>query len=99
MTKVAISFISALTLLCAFTASSVSAKENRVSDAAIAQLIIDDSIASYPGNCPCPYNSARNGSRCGKRSAYNRAGGYSPLCFKEDVSKDMIERYRADRKG
>lgn len=25
---------------------------------------------SYPGNCACPYNHARNGSRCGGRSAY-----------------------------
>ena len=38
--------------------------------------MIKESIDGYPGNCPCPYNTARNGSRCGKRSAYNRAGGY-----------------------
>ena len=52
---------------------------------AIKQKIIQQSIESYPGNCPCPYNTARNGSRCGKRSAYNRAGGYAPLCYPEDV--------------
>jgi hypothetical protein len=96
MTKVEISFIAALALLSAFT---VSAKETRLTEAAIAQLIIEESISSYPGNCPCPYNSARNGSRCGKRSAYNRAGGYSPLCFKEDVSKDMVQEYRERTKG
>ena len=96
MTKVEISFIAALALLSAFT---VSAKETRLTDAAVAQLIIEESISSYPGNCPCPYNSARNGSRCGKRSAYNRAGGYSPLCFKEDVSKDMVQEYRERTKG
>jgi len=96
MTKVEISFIAALALLSAFT---VSAKETRLTEAAVAQLIIEESISSYPGNCPCPYNSARNGSRCGKRSAYNRAGGYSPLCFKEDVSKDMVQEYRERTKG
>lgn len=96
MTKVGISFIAALALLSAFT---VSAKDVRLTDAAIAQILIEDSISSYPGNCPCPYNSARNGSRCGKRSAYNRAGGYSPLCFKEDVTKDMVQAYRARSKG
>ncbi|WP_447649480.1 hypothetical protein [Pseudomonas abietaniphila] len=96
MTKVGISFIAALALLSAFT---VSAKETRLTDAAVAQLIIEESISSYPGNCPCPYNSARNGSRCGKRSAYNRAGGYSPLCFKEDVSKDMVQEYRERTQG
>lgn len=96
MTKVGTSFIAALALLSAF---AVAAKETRLTDAAIAQILIEDSIASYPGNCPCPYNAARNGSRCGKRSAYNRAGGYSPLCFKEDVSKDMVQEYRERTRG
>jgi len=96
MTKVEISFIAALALLSAFT---VSAKETRLTEAAVAQLIIEESISSYHGNCPCPYNSARNGSRCDKRSAYSRAGGYSPLCFKEDVSKDMVQEYRERTKG
>lgn len=91
MTKVGTSFIAALALLSVFT---VSAKETRLTDAAVAQILIEDSIANYPGNCPCPYNAARNGSRCGKRSAYNRAGGYAPLCFKEDVTKGMIQAYR-----
>lgn len=99
MTKVGTSFIAALALLSAFSAFSVSAKETRLTDAAIAQILIEDSIASYSGNCPCPYNSARNGSRCGKRSAYNRAGGYAPLCFKEDVSKEMVQEYRQRTKG
>jgi hypothetical protein len=64
------------------------------SDAQIRQKIIKASIASYPGNCPCPYNSASNGSRCGGRSAWNRAGGYSPKCFPSDVSKAEVEAYR-----
>jgi hypothetical protein len=96
MKHLAVSFITALALLSVLT---VAAKETHLTDAAIAQLIIEESISSYPGNCPCPYNSARNGSRCGKRSAYNRAGGYSPLCFKEDVSKDMVQEYRERTKG
>jgi len=68
---------------------------SKLSDTAIKQLLIQESIASYPGNCPCPYNSARNGSRCGGRSAYNRAGGYSPLCYPEDVSPSMVREYRS----
>lgn len=55
MRKVGISFIAARALLCAF---SVSAKDARFSDSAIVQLLIDDSIASYSGNCSCPYNDA-----------------------------------------
>ncbi|NBB12530.1 hypothetical protein [Pseudomonas sp. SLFW] len=96
MTKVGTVFIAALALLSAFT---VNAKETRLTDAAIAQILIEDSIANYSGNCPCPYNPARNGSRCGKRSAYSRPGGYSPLCFKEDVTKEMVQEYRARTKG
>lgn len=65
-----------------------------LSDQEVRQLIIQQSIQSYSGNCPCPYNSARNGSRCGGRSAYSRAGGKSPLCFEQDVSEEMVRRYR-----
>jgi hypothetical protein len=43
--------------------------------------MIAESIARYPGNCPCPYNKDARGRNCGKRSAWNRAGGYAPLCF------------------
>lgn len=60
----------------------------------IRQQMIKTSIASYPGNCPCPYNLARNGSRCGKRSAYSRPGGSSPLCYSEDISDEMVQNYR-----
>ena len=64
------------------------------SDDQIKQSIIQESIASYPGNCPCPYDYAANGSRCGKRSAWSRAGGYSPICYPEEVTPSMIEAWR-----
>ena len=64
----------------------------------IRQEIIRESIASYPGNCPCPYNTARNGSSCGRRSAYSRPGGYAPLCYPKDVTDQMVERYRKQHK-
>jgi len=75
--------------LCTLPAASAP-----LSDAQVKQQMIRESIASYPGNCPCPYNSARNGSRCGGRSAYNRAGGYAPLCFASDISKAQVDEYR-----
>lgn len=84
----AVSFV----LLC-ITAPLVGRAAN-LSDAEIAQRLITASIANYPGSCPCPYNLARNGSRCGKRSAWSRAGGYAPLCYPEDVTPDMIRQYR-----
>lgn len=64
------------------------------SDDQIRQRIIRASIDSYPGNCPCPYNSARNGSRCGGRSAYNRAGGYAPKCYPSDVTDAEVRAWR-----
>jgi hypothetical protein len=60
---------------------------------AIKQKLIAESIAGYSGNCPCPYNSARNGSSCGRRSAYSRAGGYAPLCYEKDVTQEMVNEY------
>jgi len=68
------------------------------SDAEIKQQIIKQSIASYSGNCPCPYNTARNGRKCGKRSAYSRPGGASPICYEEDVTPAMIEAYKKKQK-
>lgn len=75
--------------------AQVEAKNASSNTETIKQRIIQESIESYPGNCPCPYNTARNGSRCGKRSAYNRAGGYAPICYREDVTAQMIKDYRA----
>jgi hypothetical protein len=69
-------------------------KKTPPSDAQIKQLLIDESIAAYSGNCPCPYNTARNGSRCGRRSAYSREGGEAPLCYPKDVSAEMVQSYR-----
>jgi hypothetical protein len=66
----------------------------QLSDAAVRQRMIRESVAGYPGSCPCPYNSARNGSRCGARSAYSRPGGYAPLCFPTDIPKREVEEYR-----
>lgn len=67
--------------------------KSSANDEAIKKKIIKESIADYPGNCPCPYNTAKNGSKCGKRSAYSRPGGYSPVCYASDVTKEMIKRY------
>ena len=63
-------------------------------DVEIRQILIQESINSYPGNCPCPYNKASNGSRCGKRSAYSRPGGAEPLCYQSDVTDAMVNKYR-----
>lgn len=71
-----------------------SLKVKKLSDDQIKKAIIKDSIDQYPGNCPCPYNIARNGSSCGRRSAYSRGGGYAPICYPSDVTKEMIKEWR-----
>lgn len=76
------------------TAGSPLAAQSRLSDAEVRQRIIQQSIANYPGNCPCPYNTARNGSRCGGRSAYSRGGGYAPLCYASDVTDAQVADWR-----
>ncbi|MEI9952171.1 MAG: hypothetical protein WDO74_25100 [Pseudomonadota bacterium] len=70
------------------------AKTKPLSDAQIKTILIDESIAGYSGNCPCPYSTARNGSRCGRRSAYSREGGAEPLCYAKDVTSEMVKEYR-----
>ena len=47
--------------------------------------LIEESIRNYKGRCPCPYSIAKDGSKCGKRSAYSRPGGATPLCYPRDI--------------
>jgi hypothetical protein len=79
-------------LILGFAATANAKQES--SDEEIRQLIIQQSIAQYPGVCACPYSVARNGSRCGGRSAYSKPGGYSPMCFPQDVPDEMVRRFR-----
>lgn len=59
----------------------------------IVQEIINRSIRSYSGNCPCPYNYTASGRRCGGNSAYSRPGGASPICYPSDVTEAMIQAF------
>ncbi|APG18152.1 hypothetical protein Y71_12820 [Kosakonia radicincitans DSM 16656] len=70
------------------------ARTQALSDAQVKKAIIAESIAQYPGPCACPYNQARNGSACGRRSAWSKQGGYSPLCYPDDVSKEQVKAWR-----
>jgi hypothetical protein len=74
--------------------------ETVLTAAAIAALLVRTSRQSYYASgrpCACPDDVMRNGRRCGSRSAYNRPGGASPLCYPDDVTSGMIEAYRASR--
>jgi hypothetical protein len=80
---------------CAVLLATASRSDTpRLTDAQIRQLIVEASVLSYPGNCPCPYNVDSAGRRCGARSAFDRAGGYSPICFPAQISDEQVREYR-----
>lgn len=73
---------------------SSSFAKGSLSDDQIKKQMIQQSIASYSGSCPCPYNVTRNGSSCGGRSAYSKPGGYDPLCYPKDITPSMLNDYK-----
>ena len=72
-----------------------------LSDADVASAIIRECAAIYHASrpCACPEDRARNGSRCGGRSAYVRPGGAMPRCYPRDVSAREIADYRIGKKS
>jgi hypothetical protein len=64
-------------------------------DAQVQAVLIERSIASFSGGCPCPYSTDRSGQTCGDRSAYSRADRPALLCYPRDVPPKMIADYRA----
>ncbi|KJH61009.1 hypothetical protein UF13_09565 [Pantoea agglomerans] len=89
--KIVVSLVMAISI---FWVGASEAKTSKQSDDQIRQLIIEDSISSYPGVCACPFNAARNGSSCGRRSAWSKQGGYAPVCYKKEISKEMVDDWR-----
>lgn len=87
-----------LTLLALAGSNVFGAANEALTDEQVKQRVIQESINSYSGNCPCPYNSASNGSRCGGRSAHSRAGGARPICYEEEVTDEMIKKWRQRQK-
>jgi Ni/Co efflux regulator RcnB len=70
------------------------------SDNDIAEAIIRECSAIYHAGrpCACPEDTARNGSRCGRRSAYTRPGDAVPRCYVKDVTQEEIANYRNGKK-
>lgn len=85
----------ALAVFVAFPAMAL--QPSQFTDDQVRQAIIRDSTAAYYATghpCACPYDSARNGSSCGRRSAYSRPGGAAPLCYPADVTPGMVQDWR-----
>ena len=70
------------------------AASQELTDQEIRKILIRQSIATYSGSCPCPYNTMRNGRNCGGNSAYSKPGGAEPRYYERDVSDEMVKRYR-----
>lgn len=83
-----------LILIPLFLLSTNAMAQTSYTDDEIKQKIISESIQNYPGNCPCPYNHASNGYKCGKRSAWSRAGGYVPICYKREISNEQLQKWK-----
>lgn len=84
-------------LLMLVIASPAIAKGMKLSDGQIAAAIVQASRQAYYATghpCACPEDHARNGSRCGGRSAYSRPGGAEPKCYVSDVTAAEIAAYR-----
>ncbi len=69
----------------------------RMHDDEIRKILVEESVATYNGPCPCPYSYARNGSQCAGASAYSTATAPSLLCYAADVTRHMIQDYRVRR--
>jgi hypothetical protein len=65
-----------------------------LTDSQIRDRIVAEFLASYPGNCPCPYNTDRAERRCGARSAWSKPGGRSPICYANEVSGEQVRQFR-----
>jgi hypothetical protein len=76
-------------------APHVTSADSGLTDEQIRERIVAESLRSYPGNCPCPYHVDRAGRSCGKRSAWSRVGGYSPICYAREVSEEQVREFRA----
>src|SRR5258705_5222739 len=62
------------------------------SEVEIRTAIVQQSITSYQGPCPCPYS----GPTCQGQSAYdNPKTGQSVYCYTKDVPAEMVSSYRA----
>jgi hypothetical protein len=88
---------SVATFLFVLASAAVAGPLLASNDNQIRQQIIRQSIAEYQATghpCVCPYNVARNGSRCCARSAYIRPGGARPLCYPSDVSHQMVSDWK-----
>ncbi len=84
--------LAALLLLVAAPASA-----QRFHDDDVRRMMIEESLARFTAECPCPYSYAWNGRQCANNSAYMRRQGETPLCYPSDISQRDVIFYRRQR--
>src|SRR6476646_1370555 len=61
------------------------------SDIAIRTAIVQQSISSYRGICPCPYS----GPTCQGHSTYENPGNQAVYCYTKDVPTAIVSSYQS----
>jgi len=79
--------------VAAYPAAALSLTDCQIAERIVRQSRADDYATGHP--CACPDDLARNGSMCGRRSAYSRPGGAEPKCYPQDVTASDIAAYKA----
>ena len=87
--RVCMKLITTFLILLPLTAFSYSKDELSAAKKSMVRL----SLNSYSGNCPCPYNTMRNGRPCAGRSAYTKPGGVAPYCYERDISDKAADSW------
>lgn len=95
--RLPLALVVAMIVAAASSALAQTTTRPTTTDAQIKQAIVANAIAGYSGSCPCPYNTDRAGRSCGRRSAYSRPGGASPVCYEADVTASMVAAFRASQ--
>ncbi len=77
------------------------ATEKLMSDDQVKDEIIDNYVTKHlkkKGPCPCPYNKSKDGKSCGARSAWSRKNNKDVICYRSDVTNEMVEKWREANK-
>lgn len=65
----------------------------------IKDRIIKESVKQYSGQCVCPYYLKDNGSYCVEESIYFQMDRKGPICYRDDITKNMLEKYKKENKA
>lgn len=66
-----------------------------MTDKQIRHLLVEGSISTFPGECPCPFSKDSKGKVCGDNSQYFISPG-DLYCYEDDITDDMINKFRKD---